>query len=392
MASTDTSSASFTSSASRPDSVPDGETQRFEPPSPQLTSSSPSASGPDSSPGWRTQRSGPLLPADRKAINDAFQAIKNRFNGLLAAAEDQIFYFEDPSSFGDLQDKLADADLSGFVSEKVRFDWDADIGKLVLRMPTTIHEMFTRVVHKLLVRGLDRVVQEYEVLQPFRNKIGDDDAGDITYRDNNTYRLVFNKSPDVQFPYDNYADPPFIVEIAFSQTPKQISEKVYRYLTKLQGCTVLIFNLLYQPYSERKEGKSIYNGYIWLYTSTQPRKAKALVKNIMFQEKGRGVEGNIEIPFTFFIPYAERTNLPANAETANMRLNFADLTPTLSKGLTVQHSRNSCKRKRSLSPIQVDEGDGRMVQVKFTADKDGQVCQMDVEEDGNVEVFAVDRK
>ncbi|KAI0465879.1 hypothetical protein F4859DRAFT_344357 [Xylaria cf. heliscus] len=329
--------------------------------------------------------------SDEKAVNDAFQAIKNVFNGL-PAEEYQFFYFEDPSSFEDLQNKLAGAaDLSGFVSNKLRFDWDANTCELVLRTPTVVHDVFTKSVSKLLDQDLTRIANEHEALEQFRNKIIDAGTGDITVK-NEDDTLVFSTSPDGQFTYEETHDPPFIFETTYSQTRHEIAAKACKYLSGLPYCTVLICNLSYQSILERKKRNNIFNGSIWLYTSTGPNKAELLFDEEMFEKEGRGVEGNIKIPFALFIPQAERENLPFSAHMAEVCINFADLTGALSTAQNIQHQRDDRRRKRSKSPLQVKKRNGEIIRVGFLTEEDGKICQVTVEEDGKVEQFPKRRK
>ncbi|KAI0410361.1 hypothetical protein F5X98DRAFT_359720 [Xylaria grammica] len=270
---------------------------------------------------------------DRKIIGDAFQAIQAAFYGNPTEAYPS-FYFEDPSSFQLLQEQLKDCPLVGFsqfVDNELRFDWDASVGALLLRlMPTTIHDTFESLIAETLRERLDDIVAKHPSLKSIRKKIYANPHENITGEG-------FSKSPDGQVRHDATDDPLLIFEVAYSEGERKVMEKAKQYLWYLSDCTLLTFDLKYARPGERIEENHVHDAVISLY-QTGPREPKngrsqktvdLVHENRVFRKAGRPVEGKIEISFDRFVPMEERKHLRETA--VNVCIDFADLSRFLQR-------------------------------------------------------------
>ncbi|KAI0444129.1 hypothetical protein F4803DRAFT_512719 [Xylaria telfairii] len=279
---------------------------------------------------------------DREVIEKAIQVIKDTFCWLRTEAY-PVFHFENPSSFQSLQARLEKdfVNLSRFFNNCVRFDWNANTCDLLLRLRTTvIHDSFGPLVMQKIEAELLRIAEDPALL-PFHDEIFPAGTASIKGPD-------FSKSPDAQLAYIGARDPPFILEVAYTQEEKVVLKKVVDYYIKIPGCTVLSFDLDYARPLIRNEEKHAHNGAVSLGTSkTEDRDGrrftvqKNLIEEKVFREAGKAIEGTFEIPFPLFIPLEHRQALPESANDASVCIDFADLAKWLSMAEHQQRLRDA---------------------------------------------------
>ncbi|KAI1158794.1 hypothetical protein F5B18DRAFT_656318 [Nemania serpens] len=284
---------------------------------------------------------------DNETIERAFQTIWDRFCAL-PTEKYPTFHFREPTSFDILQRQLHEhVGLSGFVEDQVRQDWNADTCDLTLRlMPTFIHDYFQESVTLILAAELDRIARESPELQATRLNILQGGHTDITRKhqfareksssvkgNSSTTRTAvdFQKSPDGQFVFKGAKFPPFIFEIAYSEEEKKIWRKTQEYFSKIPGVTVLSFDLDYASPRMRRADRHTHSACASMATSMRHPEhpttvvVKKLAEAEIFRDAGQVIQGELEIPFTLFVPIEQRDGLPAAAGGACVHLDFVDL-------------------------------------------------------------------
>ncbi|KAI0469680.1 hypothetical protein GGR56DRAFT_662171 [Xylariaceae sp. FL0804] len=277
---------------------------------------------------------------DGQVIQRAYKVIWNSFCGL-PTAHYPTFHFENPASFDILRARLdGQVGLSHFVDNKIRLDWNADTGDLVLRlMPTFVHDNFQDVVKSAIDAELNRVAREHPELEATRRKI-------TPGGHSSACRKHFSKSPDGQFAFKGTQTSPFFLEVAYSEEEKNLLEKTHEYFAKIPGCTLLSFDLDYAVPSKRRRHEHAHDATASLATSMPDTEdsgfvtVDSLVEAEMFRKAGRAVPGDLSIPFKFFVPWEQRGELPDSAATANICLNFTDLARFLSEAEEEQRIRD----------------------------------------------------
>ncbi|KAI0400066.1 hypothetical protein F4802DRAFT_586687 [Xylaria palmicola] len=255
--------------------------------------------------------------ADRESINSAFQVIKKADNWEYISGSYPAFHFNNPASFQLLQSQLKSAGLSGFVADKVRIDWDACEGDLLLRlMPTVVHEYFQQKITATINEQIRKLGEEHKELRPFCKRISDCGHADIATRPDDS-----KKSPDAQFFYRMAGYPRVIIEIAYSESERKALDKTDIYLESLPSCTVLTFDLNYTVPKEHQNRPTspISLGYSFVTivksTVTQDKEGNEIAKcevldESIFRAHGRAVEGCTKVPFQLFVAEEDQKKLP----------------------------------------------------------------------------------
>ncbi|KAF2844474.1 hypothetical protein T440DRAFT_473377 [Plenodomus tracheiphilus IPT5] len=124
---------------------------------------------------------------------------------------------------------LQDDVLSGYVKNKIRYDYDGDNCTLVVRMPTEIHERFIDAVEddirsqlKAIRSGSDRKARFAQKVRPARST-------EIRFAAN----ALSSKSkyePDASFRHDDAQYPGVIIEVAYSQKESRLGRLADNYI------------------------------------------------------------------------------------------------------------------------------------------------------------------
>ncbi|KAK5636038.1 hypothetical protein RRF57_011750 [Xylaria bambusicola] len=311
----------------------------------------------------------PKSTADRVDNDTTERAFEVVWSSFCALPTDSYptFHFRNSCSFDLLRDRFEDREgLSQYVDDKVRFDWNADTGDLVLRlMPTFVHDNFQDSVKSVLEAELHRVAEQYPELEPTCRKIIPGGHSSVTQR---THR--FNKSPDGQFAFKGAKTSPFIFEVAYSEEEKGLLNKIHEYFLEVPGCTVLSFDLNYAVPSARRVEGYTHAASVSLATSMPDPDpddpgfvaVEALVEAEMFRHAGQAIQGNLEIPFKLFVPLEQREELPESANNASVCIRFADLARFLSDAEEQQRIRDATPEPtRPVRGIRWRKRDGNVI-------------------------------
>ncbi|KAI0465726.1 hypothetical protein F4859DRAFT_347199 [Xylaria cf. heliscus] len=298
--------------------------------------------------------------ADRETINEAFQTIKNIFYGLLPAEPYLIFHFETPSSFQSLRNKLENSAFAGlfeFFEQKLRFDWNADTGDLLLRlMGCFLHDTFMEGVKKMLQAELNRIAENPELKETCETIISGGTSM-IKIHDG------LEKSPDGQMGTIDSRTPSLITEVAYSEHGTHVLNKTNEYFHGLYNCTVLAFDIRYAPPPVRGVENYAHRGTVSLSTSEQwddndgnaHLSIHKLVVAEVFRSPGQAIEGKVEIPFPCLVPFEKRKDLPMAAYDPIVCLSFADLADLLSQCEQGQRIRETPPILKRLLTVTVHE-------------------------------------
>ena len=303
---------------------------------------------------------------DDDTIGRAFEVVWSSFCALPTESY-PTFHFNNSDSFGLLRERFEGHEgLSQYVDDKVRLDWNADTGDLVLRlMPTFVHDSFQDSVKSVLEAELKRVAKQYPELEPTCRKIIPGGHSSVTQT---THR--FNKSPDGQFAFKGVKTSPFIFEVAYSEEEKGLLNKIYEYFLEVPGCTVLSFDLNYAAPSARRVEGYTHGASVSLATSMPDPDpgdpgfvvVEALVEVEIFRQAGQAIQGNLEIPFKLFVPLEQREELPESANNASVCIRFANLARFLSDAEEQQRIRDATPEPiRPVRGIRWRKRDGNVI-------------------------------
>lgn len=329
----------------------------------------------------------PTLPSPQRSDTDTdgardltdgpYQTIWDHFCGLPPPASSIVFDLRDQATFESLYERLdRQPGLLSFFEENIWKEWDADTGVLLLRlvpMAELIHEVTKVELDYAIKTELNRIARDIPALQPLRDKIIQAGHAHVRKKTRQSRAPTFWKVPDGQIIAQGHRYPPFIVEVAYSQTEKELLDTVRTYFTKLPGkvCTILSINIQFAEEQKRKSPGHFHAASVSLWTSalSEDNGNDILIRHAIDAEfrdnKGQPVPGTVNIPLESFLPLKERDqyNIPAHAE---LRLDFSDLASYVALGEARQReSDKSVSRSPTPQPKQ-------RVRVLFT-DVDGAI-------------------
>jgi hypothetical protein len=149
-----------------------------------------------------------------------------------------------------LQDALEkDTRLRGWVADKLRYDYDLVDGKLVLRMPSPLHDIFAIRLQEVIIREL-KASEEQEEVRIVVDRIKIAATSDIRF-DNTSVKD--KKSPDGSFRFAGTKYPPLVIEVANSQKREDLPYLAESYIERTKGRTktVITIDLEYRAPNER---------------------------------------------------------------------------------------------------------------------------------------------
>ncbi|KAI1014276.1 hypothetical protein LB503_011160 [Fusarium chuoi] len=145
-----------------------------------------------------------------------------------------------------------------------RFDYDARRGRLVIRMPSRIHDLFADRISNAIVHGLSELGRNNEDLLPLTAKIHKGVTSDISLYDTDgpdEDRVISRRSPDGQFFFGS-GPATVVIEVAYSQDEKRLSRAAMEYihyscgeiksvlcfsLNKSEGSTISVWKPVFYP-------------------------------------------------------------------------------------------------------------------------------------------------
>ncbi|KAF2787057.1 hypothetical protein K505DRAFT_288605 [Melanomma pulvis-pyrius CBS 109.77] len=149
--------------------------------------------------------------------------------------------------------------LSGYVKDKIRYDYDGDKGQLVVRMPTGVHEVFIDRVEdeirsqlKAIRSGTGRKAQFAQKVQPARST-------EIRFP-TSASSSKSKYEPDASFWHDDTQYPGVIIEVSYSQNKKRLGRLAENYLIDSDANVraVVGLDIVYGEKGSRKATLSIW--------------------------------------------------------------------------------------------------------------------------------------
>ena len=216
----------------------------------------------------------PLSPPKRaslSAVDQLIGTLKLHRRGKLNTSCDWLAFSLSRSEYQQFEGRLQkEPVLRDWYREKVRYDWDSEEERLVLRMPTALHERFTACVEDAIGIAIDDAVKDLEEsgneqdgriaaelrkiykgrsttlelkvprLESSSQESEGTDAGDKAVR----------RSPDATFYHPSQPEyPTLVVEVSYSQQQKDLPLLAESYIIDSSHaiCAVVGFKIPYLP-------------------------------------------------------------------------------------------------------------------------------------------------
>ena len=180
-----------------------------------------------------------------------FKKIKSGYVGEDESQPWKKFQLKQPEEYGEIERLLlADTDdsLWGFVDDKIRYDFDADRNQVVVRMPTSLHELFLQYVELSIIGQLlwfafsttphEAIIQFAQCLLSTRHP-------DIFFppRPDSDTLQKSKHSPDITFRHERAQWPGVIVEVSYSTKRKDLPKLAEKYILGSTGSVRAVIGL-----------------------------------------------------------------------------------------------------------------------------------------------------
>ncbi|KAI9695105.1 MAG: hypothetical protein M1820_008909 [Bogoriella megaspora] len=132
--------------------------------------------------------------------------------------------------YEEIESKIQQDDvLEGYVKDKICYDYDADKRKLVVRMPTAVHEFFIDKVEDAIRSQLKVIRDESGRKAQFAQKV-ETARSTIVRLATSDPSINSEYQPDASFWHSNARYPGVIIEVAYSQKKKRLGRLAENYL------------------------------------------------------------------------------------------------------------------------------------------------------------------
>lgn len=137
-----------------------------------------------------------------------------------------------PGEYDEIERQLTrDEALSGFVKDKIRYDYNGENHHLVIRMPTGVHEFFIDGVEDEIRSQLKVIRNGSGKKACFARKVRPARSTEIFFPVENAPSSRKSRyEPDASFWHDDARYPGVIIEVAYSQDKKLLDRRAENYL------------------------------------------------------------------------------------------------------------------------------------------------------------------
>ncbi|KAH0533857.1 hypothetical protein FGG08_007516 [Glutinoglossum americanum] len=249
-----------------------------------------------------------------------------------------------PAEFIELQSRLKEDDsLFRYTEHKLRYDYDPVQGRIAIRRPTAKHDSFLRGVARKFESQLQAIGEDVpKPLCKMIKQICDWGHGDV-YLDvemgdgtlgTSTY------SPDAQYCRSDARLPPVILEVSYSQTPKNLASRADVYIVNSDGVIGLVigFDL---DYGKGKEAKVL----VWRpeYTDMGDGQVRLTSRQTMAKgfrnESGKSLGGELSLEVRDFLSLEDRVGIAEKHLSRSIEVSFTELTRYLDNAERFHQSR-----------------------------------------------------
>ncbi|KAF2419687.1 hypothetical protein EJ08DRAFT_598800 [Tothia fuscella] len=169
------------------------------------------------------------LPRPEQKTSPKIQEILSLFNDIKAGKNVNIALWEEiqlePAEYDQLESEIhQDKLLEGYIQDKLRYDYNRETSRLVVRMPSTIHEYLIESIKLSIHDQLEEIRRGSGMASDFAQKIYPAGSATISLKQS-------KHDPDASFQHDDARYPGVILEVAYSQKLKNLDRLAHTYLS-----------------------------------------------------------------------------------------------------------------------------------------------------------------
>ncbi|KAF9730248.1 hypothetical protein PMIN01_12181 [Paraphaeosphaeria minitans] len=137
-----------------------------------------------------------------------------------------------PGEFAEIERLLGQNEtLQGYTKDKIRYDYVSETHRLVVRMPTAVHELFIARIEDAIPNQLKPIRDGSDNAAAFARMLYPARSTEIFFPDDNDPATTKAKrEPDTSFWHDNARYPGVIIEVAYSQRKERLDRLAESYI------------------------------------------------------------------------------------------------------------------------------------------------------------------
>ncbi|KDN62218.1 hypothetical protein CSUB01_12299 [Colletotrichum sublineola] len=175
-----------------------------------------------------------------------------------------------PRAMGELRRRPS---LSGFIEDKVQWDYDSASGIITLRMPAPVHDVFSTSVANEVHKQLQQIATQRDKDGAFAGQIINGGSSRILLQKTGEWptdpTIQLQRHPDAQFQHKQAAFPGVVLEVSYSQDGKNLKKLAWDYILHSNGDIKAVIGLdinhgvkpstvsLWRPEYTRDEGDDL---------------------------------------------------------------------------------------------------------------------------------------
>ncbi|KAF2420943.1 hypothetical protein EJ08DRAFT_738443 [Tothia fuscella] len=168
------------------------------------------------------------LPRPEQKTSPKIQEILSLFNDIKAGKNVNIALWKEihleSAEYDQLESEIyQDKPLAGYIQDKLRYDYNRETSRLFVRMPSTIHEYLIESIKLSIHDQLKEIRRGSGMASDFAQKIYPAGSATISLQQS-------KYNPDASFKHRNARYPGVILEVAYSQSLKDLDRLAHTYL------------------------------------------------------------------------------------------------------------------------------------------------------------------
>ncbi|OAL56152.1 hypothetical protein IQ07DRAFT_583540 [Pyrenochaeta sp. DS3sAY3a] len=187
-------------------------------------------------------------PTEKKPFFQA-QRVVARFEAIQAGRSIQqdpwTEYQLEPGEYDRIEHILShNKALLSFTKDKIRYDYDLESHRLVVRMPTGVHERFIDRVEDAIRSQLKAIRGGSDKAASFAQKVQPARSTEIFFpAETDSFKGKSKYEPDTSFWHDDAEYPGVIIEVAYSQKRKRLDRLAENYLLDSDASVQVVVGL-----------------------------------------------------------------------------------------------------------------------------------------------------
>ncbi|TKA72912.1 hypothetical protein B0A49_08440 [Cryomyces minteri] len=190
-------------------------------------------------------------PASRR-VTQVLSSLRKLYDGVQQNLNPWTVIPFTAAEFSDLRRRLDEGGLRGFFGDKVRYDFDSSHQKLILRMPTSVHDTFRSGIEHHILSELKGLATREDDVGRFATRVVGKGSSRIAFlkptvtgstSTTTTETTGDERHPDAAFAHERNKYPGVIIEVSYAQKRKALRKLAKQYILQSEGSIRVVVGL-----------------------------------------------------------------------------------------------------------------------------------------------------